>query len=116
METIWDQLRKLVAEAEQCLRAEEQQYAAGKAQYRELQALHSELLNVATGAIVQPCHPNCDCRNCRLIAVIAKCAPDFVPAPTPKEFLDANLERQRRELAEAKAPREFIVAPRKGTV
>lgn len=78
MPTIWDELRKLIGEAEQLLREEEGRYADLKAQHRELQAQHSELLNVATQAITQPCHPNCDCRNCHLIAVIAKSKPDFV--------------------------------------
>lgn len=78
MPTIWDELRRLIGDAEQLLRAEEQRYGDLKAQYRNLQAEHSELLNVATEAITQPCHPNCDCRNCRLITVIAKSKPDFV--------------------------------------
>ena len=80
MPTIWDQLRKLIGEAEQLLRAEEQSRGKLKAQYRELQAQHSELLNVATEAITQPCHQNCECRNCRLITVIAKCRPRSVGA------------------------------------
>lgn len=78
MPTIWDELRKLIGEAEQCLRAEEQRYIDLKAQHRELQTRHSELLTVATQAVIQPCHPNCNCRNCRLIAVIAKSKPGFI--------------------------------------
>jgi len=44
MPTIWDEIRRLIGDAEQCLRSEEQRYGELKAQYRELLAQHSELV------------------------------------------------------------------------
>lgn len=86
MPTIWDELRRLIDEAEHCLRAEEGRYVALKAQHRETQAelallasgyqsLHQAGRNWVLGVDVYgPCGACGKCSQCELACLIEHAA------------------------------------------